>query len=43
MRWAEGREILERKIIWQGKMGGQGEVEYVGEELKQDRRLTRGR
>ncbi|WVQ89790.1 hypothetical protein IAS59_003554 [Cryptococcus gattii] len=24
MRWAEGREILERKIIWQGKMGGGG-------------------
>nr|KIR85055.1 hypothetical protein I308_04806 [Cryptococcus tetragattii IND107] len=24
MRWAEGREILERKIIWQGKMGGEG-------------------
>lgn len=29
MRWAEGREILERKIIWQGKMGGRGGVEYV--------------
>lgn len=28
MRWAEGREVLERKIIWQG--GGRGKVEYVG-------------
>ncbi|OXG24376.1 hypothetical protein C367_03577 [Cryptococcus neoformans Ze90-1] len=30
MRWAEGREVLERKIIWQGRMGGRGKMEYVG-------------
>lgn len=30
MRWAEGREILERKIIWQGEDGRSGGSRICG-------------